>query len=470
MARLALFTAMMKEEWRVHSTVFGHLGFALVPFILIFFSALATFLLPELSRLVGTDALIAACHLGFAFMGMTIGAFGLFGREAMNRRFGQASMVAYASRTLPVSPRTIMANFFVKETVYYFFFWVLPPVAGFALSSLALGIPLIKAGILLISLTISFLLGIASVFFLSTVYAHSMRGLVLLLTLLAAATYAALQTAAIPIEALFPPLAFYAEPSPAPFLATVLAAALLTVSAIWFVKMDFPENVRVFPNSLITLRKFFSWMEFPHFTAKDLLDLKRSEGGVGKIIFSFAFPIVIIWLLLRTLLLILPGLSATIVFALLLAAFSTTIYNWLTEYDSFSAYAFLPVSVSGIIRAKLQSYAMLNMIPIAVLVTAAVAFGQKEQILFALIAFVSLNAYAVGVLVWVAGLQPNILLYNTGTLLRFIGLIAPVMLVLIFLSLPYPQAMAGAILLLLPAWMLVKKGGDTWDKKGFQTY
>lgn len=463
MALHTLFAAMLKEEWRVHSTLFGHLGFALMPITLVFFAALGALMLPVFTRAIPADTLLAAVHLGFGLMGMTIGAFGLMGREVMNRRFGQASMIAYASRTLPVSNRAIMAAFFAKDTLYYFCFWVLPPVAGFAVASLALGISLSWTPLFLVSLGLSFLFGLSAVFLLSTIYAHSRRALLAVMVLIAAGGIAAVGTAGIEAAALFPPLAFFYDRSAVALLISLLASGAMASAGIWFVKVDYAGAIQHYPNTFSPLVRTFSRLQSPHFVAKDLLDLKRSEGGLGKILFSFLFPIGIIWLLLEVLLFILPGLNALAVFSILLAAFSTTIYNWLTEFDDFAPFAFFPVTAGDVIGAKLQTYLLLNVIPVATLAVAAAGFGQVDRLIPSLLGFAGLSAYAVAVVVYCAGLQPNVLLYNTRTLLSFIGMVAPAMLALIFLSLPDPGLVAAGIVLILPAALLVSRGERRWS-------
>jgi hypothetical protein len=464
MALCALFTAMLKEEWRVHSALFGHLGFALMPFTLIFFAALGALMLPVFTRAIATETLIAATHLGFGLMGMTIGAFGLLGRDVMNRRFGQASMIAYASRTLPVSNRAIMAAFFAKETLYYFCFWVLPPVAGFGIASLVLAISLYWTPLFLVSLGLSFLFGLSAVFLLSTLYAHSRRTLLVIMGLLASGSIAAVGVAGIPVQVLFPPLAFFFERSAGALLTSLFASGAMAFAGIWFVKVEYAGAVAHYPNAFRPMTRTFSRLHSPHFVAKDILDLKRSEGGLGKILFSFLFPIGIIWLLLEVLLFILPGLNTLAVFAILLAAFSTTIYNWLTEFDDFAPYAFFPVTAGDVIRAKLQTYLLLNCIPVVTLVIAAAGFGQLDRLIPSLLAFAGLSAYAVAVVVYCAGLQPNVLLYNTRTLLSFIGMVAPAMLVLIFVSLPDPCFVAAGAVLVLPAALLLSRGERRWSQ------
>jgi hypothetical protein len=42
-----LFMNMMKEEWRIHSTMFGSLNFALFPVMICAIAFMGTFLLPD---------------------------------------------------------------------------------------------------------------------------------------------------------------------------------------------------------------------------------------------------------------------------------------------------------------------------------------------------------------------------------------------------------------------------------------
>ncbi len=126
---------MLKEEWRMHSNLFGNNGFSLFPFFIFLFTFFVSLVLPVF-REIFTYAQIAlgnALSVSYFLAGM-VGAFGLLGREFMNRRFGQASLIAYSSRTLPVSERLIFANFLVKDIVYYFVLYVLPFIAGFSLA------------------------------------------------------------------------------------------------------------------------------------------------------------------------------------------------------------------------------------------------------------------------------------------------------------------------------------------------
>jgi hypothetical protein len=181
---LEILRSMIKEEWRIHSSLFGSLMFALFPVMLMIISFLGSLVLPIFQLIIPMRQILTILQYLFILFGLSIGSFGMFGREIMNRRFGQASLLAYSSRSLPLSERKIFVNFVIKDIIYYFMLWILPFALGFALASPFLSISLVYSASLLLILTFSFLIGMSVVFFLSTVYVHSVKALIGLLVLI----------------------------------------------------------------------------------------------------------------------------------------------------------------------------------------------------------------------------------------------------------------------------------------------
>ncbi|NMB78483.1 MAG: hypothetical protein GYA23_05245, partial [Methanomicrobiales archaeon] len=121
-----LFIAMVKEEWRMHSTMFGSLSFALFPVMIFGIAFMGAFLMPLVRSTLPAGNLSLIIHTNFLLLGFMVGAFGLLGNEVMNRRFGQASLLAYSARSLPLSEAHIFLVFVIKDVIYYFFLWVFP--------------------------------------------------------------------------------------------------------------------------------------------------------------------------------------------------------------------------------------------------------------------------------------------------------------------------------------------------------
>jgi len=57
-----LFIAMVKEEWRMHSTMFGSLSFALFPVMIFGIAFMGAFLLPLLRETLPAGNLVLIVH------------------------------------------------------------------------------------------------------------------------------------------------------------------------------------------------------------------------------------------------------------------------------------------------------------------------------------------------------------------------------------------------------------------------
>ncbi|MDD3070179.1 MAG: hypothetical protein PHX88_03175 [Methanoculleus horonobensis] len=458
-----LFRAMMKEEWRMHSTIFGSLGFALFPAVIAIFAFLGSLTLPIFADVFPFDVIALLMHALFLLMGVMVGSFGLMGREFMNRRFGQASLIAYASRSLPVSERRIFAAFLAKDTVYYILLYVLPFAAGFTAATPFTGLDPLLGLLAFVSLALAFLLGLSAVCFLSTLYTRSVALLAGTAAVLAVAAIAAFRLGAITVSAVLPPYAFFLDPAPEPLALALLLILVPATASVLFVTVDYPDRTRRFKNRLDPLAGRLHGLGSAHFIAKDALDLLRSEGGAGKVIFSFLLPLGLVWICLQVLIRFIPGIDPLVVFAVLLGVISATIYNWLTEFDSFTSYAFLPVEVSEVIDAKLKSYALANLLPLGVLVLAAATSGAAGTFLPALAAFASVSAYTLAVTLYLTGLHPNVMLYHAWVFLRYLLAISPALLLLIFVSIVDPAYAALSLLLVAPAVFLLARGRKKWQ-------
>jgi hypothetical protein len=216
---------------------------------------------------------------------------------------------------------------------------------------------------------------------------------------------------------------------------------------------------------LDSLEAKLRWSPYAHFIAKDALDLSRSEGGVGKIIFSFLLPVTFIWIALFFLRRFIPGIPFLVVFAILLGVISSTIYNWLTEFDLFASYLFLPVRVSTVIQAKLHSYSLMNIVSAAILLGAGISSGELGLLIPAIVVFCSVSFYAVAVTVYFTGLSPNLMLYNARIYAPYLLFITPVLLALIFLSLPNPWFSLSAALCIPAGIYILHRGLNRWDRE-----
>jgi hypothetical protein len=463
------FKAMVKEEWRVHSTMFGGVNFILFPILLIAIAFLGTTALPMVGPILPNESMAVIAHYMFLLFGLSVGSFGLLAREALNRRFGQASMIAYSSRTLPLSERSIFTQFFLKDVAYYLMLWIFPLVFGFGAGLALIGSDVVLAFALLLTGSLSFMIGLGISFFLSTIYVHSAKALAMLGGLLSVILVFANFYVGLDIVEMLPPLSFFLIPSIDKILVSVAFIVFTTTFSVFFMKADFQDQKTHFKESLDAVAKgvWFAPIPYRLIVAKDFLDLQRSEGGIGKIIFSLMFPLAVVWLLLSVFLRIMPLANPMIVFAIFLSALSSSIYNWLTEYDLFGSYSFVPIRVSTVIKGKAISYALLNSISIIILILVAfgggVEHGEISYFPAAIVTFLSLSVYVLSVNVFLTGLHPNVLIYDARKFLAYITLVSPLLVFMIFVSMVDGMLLFGSVILAIPAALLLRAGLKKWD-------
>jgi hypothetical protein len=460
---LEILKAMTKEEWRLHSTMFGGMMFALFPVMITIFAFAGAVFLPLFEAIIPSGWISLLAHYAFLLFGLSVGGFGMLGREVMNRRFGQASLLAYSSRSLPVSDKRIFLNFFAKDVIYYLMLWIVPFMAG-----LGLALPFVNMGpalflLLFLTLSLSFLIGLSAVFFLSTVYAHSARIFAAALVVAGLAGYLAAGHFSIGMLGYLPTYLLLSNPSISMLVLCILLIIIPSAASIAFLKIDFPEKKKLYKNTIGLLSKKLGFSADSHLMAKDLLDMQRSEGGPGKIIFSFLFPVAMIWILLFVFLEFIPVANFLLMFSILLGVISSSIYDWLTEYDIYSSYSFLPVKVSTLIRSKITTYAILNQVPLAILVWTAFWVNDLSHLVASVFLLVSVSAYSLALKIRLTGLQPNILLYNPKTFLAFLLLGVPVLLALIFLSIFSPLLLFASPVLVPLSYLILRNAYSRWD-------
>jgi hypothetical protein len=463
-----LFYAMLKEEWKIHSTLFGNLRFAFFPLLIMIIGFLGFWAMSIFQMLFTMESMIMFSHYLFVFFGASVGAFGMMGKEFMNRRFGQASLIAYSARTLPVGDRKIFSMMVIKDICYYFFLWVLPLVIGYALATPITKLPLSLTFIFLLTFTLSFLVGLSSVFFLSMVYVRAGKLLLGIVVLLGVFAMVITKNS----FAILPPYLFYYSLDMKQIWISLLLILVPSILAIVFVKLDFPLKTNRFKDSLGTMMRRLSFAKkYAVFIAKDFLDLRRSDGGFGKIFFSFLIPLGFVWVFISFLVSKVHNLQFIILFAMFLGILSSTIYTWLTEYDLFNQYLFLPVSVSTIIRSKLIAYSLMNIVSLVILIVSAIIKSQLFYLPAAFIIFAVMSFFTLSITVLYTGLSPSIMFMDIKVLSQYLGTIVPVMLVLIFVYVmgAFYLVLATLMVMLIGILAMVK-AFKKWDALPQQTF
>ncbi|MBU0756672.1 MAG: hypothetical protein KKF44_01285 [Nanoarchaeota archaeon] len=464
-----ILKSMIKEEWRFHASLFGNLLFGLFPVLILLFSFTGSLLSPIIGYL-GDPTLVILCF--FILFGLTVGSFGLLGRKVMNRRFGQASMIAYSSRTLPVSLKMIFFNFYVKDLIYYFLFWILPYSAGVFLGALLGMVTLKYAFMLFIAVSFSFLFGLSFSFLFSTLYVHLEKLTSVLMGIVFVLLLFSKRLLGVDVLSMLPSYRFMLDGDYFMILLWLIILGLMSFMSILFMKADYASPKRQSSKNYLEfhIEKFGRYIKGSHFIVKDFLDMARSRGGLGKVLFSFIIPVMFVWFLLEVFTENFPVVNFAVLFSLFFGAITSTIYNLLTEFEIFSSYEFLPVTPSMIIKAKLRTFVLVNIISPFILFFVLVKTGSLDKILLCFTLFFTMSFLSLAVTVFLTGLSPNIMLYNAKVFLGYIAMLLPVLLIVMMVSIVNMEWLYLSWVLLLPGMMLFRMGFNKWDmaeQKGF---
>jgi hypothetical protein len=119
--------------------------------------------------------------------------------------------------------------------------------------------------------------------------------------------------------------------------------------------------------------------------------------------------------------------------------------------------------VSRLISGKITTFSLLQVVP--VLFIAAVAFlaGEAANIIPAVVLCLAVSFYAAGVMVWLTGLSPNVLVYDVKVLFVYLVLIGIVLTIFSALAFADPLYALASAVLFLPAGYFVRMGKARWD-------
>ena len=87
-----------------------------------------------------------------------------------------------------------------------------------------------------------------------------------------------------------------------------------------------------------------------------MIDLYRSGSVIGQTLFSFLIPLAVIWFFMSLLSPLPPPHGLLFMFAIITGVIASTMYTWVTMFDSFRAICLLPVAVSRLINGKLTTF------------------------------------------------------------------------------------------------------------------
>ncbi|MDZ7702587.1 MAG: hypothetical protein U5J98_11310 [Halobacteriales archaeon] len=409
-----VLAAMAREEWRLHTALFGGRRFGAFPLFVAAAGAGAVWLLVW----TGTDpARIALGLHGLVLaFGLYTGSAGLVGRDAMRDLLGDVTLVVFSARTLPLAERRLLAAFLVKDLGYYAALFLLPLAVAYVPAAVAAD-TLARLPLLWATLAGTFVVGLVITFGAIAARTRGRAGTVALLA--GAGAIGVAWAAGVDLLDLLPYGLYRGSATALPLLGLAATAALAVAGLAAFDPTHESPTRTAGPTFGRWHRRLPS--DPDGLLAKTLLDVARSSGGVWKVAFSGG----VLFLVTAALV----GLAGSITgqapstglsFGAVLGLSAFTTYNWVTQFDDVEAYLAYPVSTAAVFEAKLRAFVVLGL-PTALgyYLLAIVLWGEQLRVAVAGAALLlGLSVYLFGLTVALAGLAPNEFLFDT---LRFVG-------------------------------------------------
>ncbi|WP_226479803.1 hypothetical protein [Natrinema amylolyticum] len=464
-----LLAILFREEWRLHTQLFGGWRFALFPLVIAVLAMSGAVALVETGTAPGT--VVGGLHVLAVGFGLYSGTAGFAGSDMLENVFGRLSLLLSSSTTLPLSRRRLLGAFLLKDGLFYAVAFVLPMSLGsVAVDGLSATTPL-SVGLFWLSLCLVFTVGMAVTVALIAVRTRGVPpwaiGLGIGLAVVggwAVGGLGALQSVLVPITG-----------SPVTAGGLAVGTLVLVAGSLAIYDPTYGRPSRTATDRFARLSEALPLENAPLVT-KSLLDLARSSGGVWKPFVSASILLALVAALVGVVDSITGIAPAPGIFfggVLGLSAFTT--YNWLTQFDSLEAYLTYPVSIADVFRAKRIAFVLVGAPAVAVPYLAAVVWFDATLV-DAAVGAMLLAGYALyyyGLTVYIAGFDPNEFLFDAVRFATFtVGVAVPLVPTLVagFVVVP-PSAELAAVLALAGIGMgilglvLSSRAGPRWDAR-----
>ncbi|WP_416838792.1 hypothetical protein [Haloferax sp. DFSO52] len=413
-----VFVEMLREEWRLHSHLFSGRRFSVFPVLI----ALLVAGTVELLVRTGTEfsTVFAGLHALALVFGIQTGSIGFIGRDALRNLLGDLTLLLFSARTLPLSQTRLLAVFVVKDVVYYACLFLLPIALGVtpallggsagSAGSLVATIPLLWG-----TLTGMFVLGIGLTIGGVGLTNRGMSGFVALAVLVVLSWVAWLGN--LPVIA-FTPYGVFLSPTP------VRVGGALGLIGVVFVFGTVTYDVNTRRDARTARSTFRQWQRRIRdpLATKTLLDIHRSSGGFGKVLFSAAILLGVSGSLIDLAGQI-TGVSPSVgvSFGAILGLTGFTTYNWLTQFDDVDSYLSQPLDVPAIFHAKFRAFLLLGPLVGTFFYGVALLWrgAPVRDALVGAVLLVGVSCYIFGVTVYLTGLSPNEFLFDTALFVVF---------------------------------------------------
>ncbi|OPY34263.1 MAG: hypothetical protein A4E32_00535 [Methanomassiliicoccales archaeon PtaU1.Bin124] len=475
---LSLVRFSMLEEYRLNAGMVGRIQFLMFPAMILIMSFVLALASKQLLRAFPLDQAYLMLHAVMMVYGLGVGGFALFGDAIVNRRFGQMTLLIATPSINPVSYRSLFGAFYVKDVIYYELYTIAPLIGGLALSIPFTGFKVTSVAFLLLTLTLTFLIGISLSFAISSLYVRWKRILAAIVSLSILIILLTYTLGWLDFAWLLPGLMLQRTGGLLYLLLSIVLILASSVFALLTLRVRFGESRSTFDANLIpTVNKFRLSPGNPVLLGKDWTDLVRSRS-VMPVAGAYIGPLIVVAILFWMVQTVVQvNLSLNLCFyAVMIGFFGVSIYGWLNMTDSSGFMQVLPVRVSQAVRSRLlMLFFFAFPISTAFLAVFAVLRGELWLLPLALAVGYATTAYTVCGTAYLTGLRTNSYLFDPKVLGKFSAITMPPLISMVILSFTLtldPLAVgliifALCILLAVASYLFYQRIERRWGRESF---
>jgi hypothetical protein len=481
---------MLREEFRSHATYSGTERFLSFPFFVFFISAAIGLTLDRISETVTLGELATFAHLSAFIYGLSVGAFGLMGRQYLERRYGRSNYLVAMPFLLPLTFRRTFLGIYLRDAVFYMVLLLVPATLGLAAVAPVMNFSLVSIGLFFVAVLATFMVGLSLSFLASVLFIRNVAVFLALTAIIASIFLLHLATGTPALSEILFPLGFQMNVQPmgtdASAALTSLAIAsvfvlLMTAGAYALVSVRMESSSQMYQSVLPSYHERLPVAKGLNRTliSKELVDLRRS-GTVAKMFFSLVLPLLFLafaaWFVNHGL--AIPVGFNTVFYAAMVGFIGILMYNWLNNIDLSEYYSLIPVTVPQLIKVRVVVFLLLTLgISAFFVVGISIINGDTELLWLAMIVMFVTSLYMASLTAYLTGLRTNTFLFDTGILAKFsvMSFLPDVCLTILSFSLlsDWIAAVSGITLvlfsMLFTTWILYRGIETKWAKTSFTT-
>jgi hypothetical protein len=481
---------MLREEFRSHATYSGTERFLSFPFFVFFISATIGLTLDRISETVTLEELATFAHLSAFIYGLSVGAFGLMGRQYLERRYGRSNYLVAMPFLLPMSFKKAFLGIYLRDAIFYVVLLLIPATIGLVAVAPVMDFSYVSIGLFFVAVLATFMIGLSLSFLASVLFIRNMAAFLAVTAAVALIFVLHLATGIPALDEILPPIGFQMNVQPlgaesgAALLSLGISGALagaMAVGAYALVSVRIESSSPMYQSILPSYHERLPLFKGLNRTliSKELVDLRRS-GTVAKMFFSLVLPLLFLafaaWFVNHGL--AIPVGFNTVFYAAMVGFIGILMYNWLNNIDLSEYYSLIPVTVPQLVRVRIVVFLVLTLgISAFFVVGISVINGDTELLWLALIVMFVTSLYMAALTAYLTGLKTNTFLFDTSILAKFsvMSFLPDVCLTILSFSLlsDWVAAFSGIMLvlfsMLFTTWILYRGIETKWSRTSFAT-